>query len=1133
MQSLRTWANSQRGTIRVQCPICRAVLSFHNIDTNESGRRRRSLSTEPSQPRVASPPPPRSQTPHNHGGVTTFSQVARSVQIPVCTCGRQPGVQGRHSRHCEISRASAALQGSLPPLRRTQQEQLELPPPETTQQQQRIHNSTTNTALHPPDSAVASAVHHDSATSLQQQAVNSLHQRPAFSYSDIYSLSAKIPTLREIPLECSTIVSIAFANTLRATSSTIGSERSNAVLHALAFCVLVLHRPPPSTHRTQKLATIVRERARLWTQPNGPSTLYQRALQSVTEREAALGPRQAFEGQNPPQLEPTQEAPNVRSENPIHFGIVAHLLAGESEFQLSDEALSRADKAAAGGMYSRACRSLHATPLAPQTERVAELLRDLHPSGGLPENFSRILPEVDPISHVEILRELKRFPRGVSWGPTGTRIELIAQMATHPGANVAVELAAFTHLLVTGALSPADTLACFSARLLAGYKNMRMDSLRPIACGEIYRRLGGKIMLTRVSRQAAPHLSIHRQLAVGVQGGSEAIVHAVQKLVKVYLTQPNVHSRKVFVKGDLRNAYNICSRLKMLLAAQVHCPIIYPYLVSAYANRTDLHFGDIVISSEAGVQQGDPLATLGFTLVLAEACSRVPAPLHDNLDLEAWFADDSNIGGDIDHVVAFFNALEALGPEFGFEFRRDKFHVYCHPSLQAEAAERFSTTNVAILEEVNTLGAPAGSQAYTDLFARRLVDAAKLTFNRIAEMPNMHRSASVLAFCGRGLATHLCRSSLPNTDILRELDSAFLDTASTIYGKPLTDVVSQQLGKRYTAGGCGYRPIAPFAKVAYLASEQETSFLQSRLLKPEFMEDTMTIVLATAQLPANVEEAIRASVGTPPRRRLQKQWSLLLEPDSEATGSLFDQARINSCRGSHLSLHPIIAPGEKFEWLDNPQCSVIMSLRLGLPLYSNPGRCPLCLTSISDVYGYHALSCIHGGHRIRAHNAARNDIAKLAGKALLSPSTEAHCFPDAPSRRIDILMRGLLYDGKPAAVDYALISHTPSNVAAGATSTGGAATAYERVKQREYGGLAQRAQVHLVPMIQDVYGAWSDSAREILGHISRRMADRWGSHRGTVRNTNSRWLLSRLQKRVADILLLATPAEQQPPDPTE
>ena len=115
-------------------------------------------------------------------------------------------------------------------------------------------------------------------------------------------------------------------------------------------------------------------------------------------------------------------------------------------------------------------------------------------------------------------------------------------------------------------------------------------------------------------------------------------------------------------------------------------------------------------------------------------------------------------------------------------------------------------------------------------------------------------------------------------------------------------------------------------------------------------------------------------------------------------------------------------------------------MRLGLPLYNSERACPLCRRNDSDVYGRHVLSCTNGGHRIRIHNEMRDDLARIGSWALASTTTEAHCFPSAPSMRIDVFFRALTVGGRPTAADYALVSHAAYNLTAAARAIGGAAT---------------------------------------------------------------------------------------------
>ena len=116
-----------------------------------------------------------------------------------------------------------------------------------------------------------------------------------------------------------------------------------------------------------------------------------------------------------------------------------------------------------------------------------------------------------------------------------------------------------------------------------------------------------------------PSLLSPRQLGYGVQGEAEAAVHAVH----CYLS--NMGPDDAMVKLDFKNAFNSIRRDKMLEAVQSLCPILYPFVHSAYASTSELQWGERTLQSGEGVQQGDPLGPLLFCLTLHQHCQRFRA----------------------------------------------------------------------------------------------------------------------------------------------------------------------------------------------------------------------------------------------------------------------------------------------------------------------------------------------------------------------------------------------------------------------------------------------------------------------------------------------------------------------------
>jgi hypothetical protein len=574
-------------------------------------------------------------------------------------------------------------------------------------------------------------------------------------------------------------------------------------------------------------------------------------------------------------------------------------------------------------------------------------------------------------------------------------------------------------------------------------------------------------------------------------------------------------------------------------------------LVAAYGLPTRLYFGTEVISSETGSQQGDPLAQLAFCGVLSDARDAVDPTITARLELEAWFADDGHLAGDIDDVIAFYGAMSASALRHGLVFDAGKLRVACHESLHDEATDRFGTRRVQRFATLEAVGSPLGDAEHVAQFSEALVTAAENTFRRIAQMPHVHQSAATLAFCGKGLTTHLCRTALPPPELLRRLDDSFADAAASIYGVPSSpqNVAAMRLAVK--DGGFGYRPAAPYARLAFVASAVETASLQGLLvpaLRATPLTDDGHVTQALRDLPfdalsplavsirQDVERAGVAAQDDVPADEVSRQrgWSValdraLLPQRLVAAGgdSVAGAARLKSCAGSHHALHPIVGNGQDgfsaSPWLTDAQMAIVAAKRLGEPLYEEELPCQMCRgASVSDVHGEHSCACMGGGHRTRLHHGARDDFARLAAAALAQPRVESACFPGAPGRRCDILLNGLRQGVRPSALDYACIGIATSAATTrqAAEGVGGAATAYEEVKRRSYGSLPDESGVCLVPVIQEMLGAYGTAAVRLIKQLARRVADRTGTPRPVVLQRVRTTLMAAHYRRLATLLLL-------------
>ena len=133
-------------------------------------------------------------------------------------------------------------------------------------------------------------------------------------------------------------------------------------------------------------------------------------------------------------------------------------------------------------------------------------------------------------------------------------------------------------------------------------------SLRPVAVGETLRRLCSKVC---VELMGSSLHSILEPIQVGVQ----------TKFTVVHATRQWTHSfrdgcDRVLVFTDLSNAFKCVSRGAVLSAVRTHFPWLAPWADTCYRHDSNLLVRSSLISSQRGVQQGDPVGPSLFAWAL-------------------------------------------------------------------------------------------------------------------------------------------------------------------------------------------------------------------------------------------------------------------------------------------------------------------------------------------------------------------------------------------------------------------------------------------------------------------------------------------------------------------------------------
>lgn len=186
-------------------------------------------------------------------------------------------------------------------------------------------------------------------------------------------------------------------------------------------------------------------------------------------------------------------------------------------------------------------------------------------------------------------------------GPSAVEVLLGRLWADHlrealASAHGDVQLTAVVLLLIRGEARP-EIAPHFAGATLHALPKGGAD-VRPIAVGETLRRLTAKCLCADVREPAEAWLG-SLQVGVGARHSAEAVVHAARQWVQRHAGQ----REQVLLKIDFSNAFNTVDRASLLRETRLRLPGLSPWAEWCYGHL----FHGAPLSSEAGVQQGDPL----------------------------------------------------------------------------------------------------------------------------------------------------------------------------------------------------------------------------------------------------------------------------------------------------------------------------------------------------------------------------------------------------------------------------------------------------------------------------------------------------------------------------------------------
>ena len=692
------------------------------------------------------------------------------------------------------------------------------------------------------------------------------------------------------------------------------------------------------------------------------------------------------------------------------------------------------------------------------------------------------------VSSENIRKGIRSFKNGSSAGPDGLAPQhlkdLISETLGEVSQRLVEVLVKFTNeIVLRGNIPLAVSSSFFGASLIALSK--KDGGVRPIAIGNTLRRLAGKCCMLKLSQQLPSTFQPH-QLGVGTTSGAEAVVHACRNFFG-----DAGSTNKVLLKIDFKNAFNTIRRDCVLQKVFESFPQIYFFVYQAYATPSNLFFGKEVLLSKEGVQQGDPLGPLLFSLAINDAISCCKS------EFNMWYLDDGTLGGNVDVVLADFVKIMELENSLGLKVNPAKCEIVSLDCENEETTlEKFCKVADQIIpikkENLTLLGAPVLPSAVDEALQSKLTSLCRM-LDRLEQL-DAHEALFLLWNCfAIPMLTYVLIAAASFTSpVLEQYDLEIQNTLKKILNVQLTTRLWEQCSLPVKFGGLGIRSAKDVALPAFLSS----MFSCHMNLPNCFHSDNQDICLLSALSLWTEKTGIASS---PPHPQWQKSWDLplcnirltrLIESSSSST----EKSRLLAVSAPHsshwLNALPIPSLGLK---MDNSSFRIACALRLGSPL-CHPHQC-ICCTWV-DSSGVHGLSCKKSAGRFSRHTHVNNLIKRALESAHVPTILEPQGASRTDGKRPDGMTIFPWKMGKCMVWDFTCSdTFAPSHLEVSANLSGKVAERAEQAKLTKYAQLAHDFEI--IPVCVETLGPWGPNGLKFVQEVGRRISVESGEPRST------------------------------------
>ena len=327
-------------------------------------------------------------------------------------------------------------------------------------------------------------------------------------------------------------------------------------------------------------------------------------------------------------------------------------------------------------------------------------------------------------------------------------------------------------------------------------------------------------------------------------------------------------AQKVILEGDYTNAFNSISRGAVLRAKEL-VPSTLPYTLQAYKQATTLFFGDFRLTSECGVQQGDPLGPLLFSIAIHDLAVSLQS------EMKVWYLDDVTVGGEPSDVLMDLRKIQSESKDIGLSLNNSKSEVIIigadreqADSIASDFLEVAPGIKIVPLEKATLLGSPLADEGISGIIEEKVKALERVKEN--LRHVGTHNSLYLLKNCfllPKLLYTLRTVPTWKNSEALRSFDSDQRKILEETLNVKIDDLQWQQAALPVKMGGLGIRKIEDLAIPGYFSSLHAACELSSSILP-----GVRTLDVAMNSEAGGLWEAASSTTEVPSEPAKQKSW---------------------------------------------------------------------------------------------------------------------------------------------------------------------------------------------------------------------------------------------------------------------